>query len=186
MKRSSVELIKIIAIAIAAWVAIGACREFFYVAWGTGDAIGHFSLRWFVLFIFYVLFCGLFLAGSAIAFLQPERFTRAVQPFIRIRNRFAFLRWAAAILLLILPAWFLQRTMWGVVFDGLYFRLVLWAFTLFLLSSFITHSQSLIEWKPLLAALILTSSAFTIAISLQGVTDYPFSMGWSEGNRMWD
>ncbi|HNB35753.1 MAG TPA: hypothetical protein PK414_06015, partial [Anaerolineales bacterium] len=30
------------------------------------------------------------------------------------------------------------------------------------------------------------SSAFTIAVSLQGVTDYPFSMGWSEGNRIWD
>ena len=186
MKRSSIEWIKIIAMAIVAWVAIGACREFFYVAWGTGAAVGHFSLRWLALFVFYILLCAMLLAGLAFALLRPERFFQRAEPFIQARNRLSFLRWGLAILFLIFPAWFLQHTMWGVVFDGFYFRAVLWALTLFLLSSFLTRSQSLIEWKPLLASLILVSSAFTIAISLQGVTDYPFSMGWSEGNRIWD
>ncbi|HNA88226.1 MAG TPA: hypothetical protein PK989_02915 [Anaerolineales bacterium] len=186
MKRSSVEWIKVIPIAIAVWVFVGACREFFHVAWGTGEAVGHFSLRWLALFVLYVLACAVFFAGIWAAFLRPEQFTKIAQPFIRFRNRFSFLRWGVAVLFLILPAWFLQRSMWGVVFDGIYFRLVLWAFNLFLLSSFLTHSESLIEWKPLLASLILVSSAFTIAVSLQGVTDYPFSMGWSEGNRIWD
>ncbi len=186
MKRSSIEWIKIITVAIAVWVLVGACREFFYVAWGTGTAVGHFSLRWLVLFVLYSLACGVFFAGVWLAFLRPERFTKIAQPFVQFRNRLSFLRWGVVVLFLIVPAWFLQRTMWGVVFDGIYFRLVLWAFTLFFLSSFLTQSESLIEWKPLLASLILVSSAFTIAISLQGVTDYPFSMGWSEGNRIWD
>ena len=186
MKRSLVEWIKIIAMAVAVWVTVGACREFFYVAWGTGEAVGRFSPRWFVLFVAYVLFCGAFLSGFAFALLRPKQFEQGSQSFVQSRNRFFFLRWATAVLLLILPAWFLQRTMWGIVFDGLYFRLVLWAFTLLLLSFILTRSDSLIGWKPFVASLILVSSSFTIAISLQGVIDYPFSLGWSEGNRIWD
>ncbi|NWF64538.1 MAG: hypothetical protein HXY38_09555 [Chloroflexi bacterium] len=186
MKRSSSEWIKIIALPAAAWVAVHACIEFFYVAWGTGAAIGRFSPRWFALFVLYALLCAVFLTGAALALLRPERFEQMTQPFIRLRSRFSFLRWALVFFVLVFPAWFLQRTMWGIVFDGFYFRAMLWACAIFLVSSLLTRGNALIEWKPFLASLILTSSAFTIAISLQGVVDYPFSLGWSEGNRMWD
>ncbi len=186
MKRSSIEWIKIIAMTVTVWVVVKACIEFFYVAWGTGTAIGHFSPRWFVLFLLYVLLCAAFLIGTAFALLRPKRFEEVAQSFIRMRNQLSFLRWVLVLFVLVFPAWFLQRTMWGIVFDGFYFRAVLWALTIFLISAFLTRNNLLIEWKAFLASLILTSSVFTIAISLQGVIDYPFSLGWSEGNRMWD
>lgn len=168
------------------WVVVGACVEFYHVAWGTGEALGQFSPRWFVLFVLYILFSALLLAGAIFALLRTENFLHRLQSFIQTRNRFSFAVWVAVLLLLFVPSWFLQRTLWGVVFDGAYVRLLLWVLTIFLIAAFLTRSASLIEWKPLLAALILSSSAFTVAISLQGVTDYPFSMGWSEGNRIWD
>lgn len=177
---------KLIVLPVAAWVTSKACVEFYNVAWGTGEAVGDFSPRWLALFAFFVLLCAILFVGVAFATLRREKFLSVFQQAISIRNHLPFLAGLLAILVVILPAWFLQRAMWGIVFDGVYIRLLLWAFTLFLISSFLTRDNSLIEWKAFLAALILTASAFTIAISLQGVTDYPFSMGWSEGNRIWD
>ena len=186
MKRSSIGFGKWIAITIAAWVLVGACLEFYHVAWGTGEAVGLFSPKWLIFFVFFVLLCIALYAIVGIFILDRERLFPAFQKLISVRNKIPLLNWLFVILLLVMPSWFLQRTMWGIVFDGVYFRALLWALTLFLLSSFITRGDALIEWKPFLAALILASSAFTVAVSLQGVTDYPFSMGWSEGNRIWD
>lgn len=186
MKRSSIKFGSLTIITVIAWALVGACIEFYNVAWGTGKAVGEFSLRWFLLFVFFVLFCLALYAVTGLAVFQREKFLSIFQKVIAGRNKLSFFRWLLVVLFLVLPAWFLQRTIWGIVFDGVYFRILLWALTIFLLSSFITRGSSFIEWKPFLVALILTSSAFTIAISLQGVTDYPFSMGWSEGNRIWD
>lgn len=186
MKRPSISFGKLIPITAAAWILTGACIEFYHVAWGTGEAVGEFSAKWLVLFAFFISLCIAVYAGIGVTVLDRQRSSRVLRKLIAFRNKISAFRWLFVIVILILPAWFLQRTMWGNVFDGLYFRLLLWASTVFLLSSFITHGDSLIEWKPLLASFILASSAFTIAVSLQGVTDYPFSLGWSEGNRIWD
>lgn len=186
MKRSSIKLGNILAILIVGWIIAGAGVEFYNVSWGTGEAVGQFSPRWLALFAMFVLLCIAVFTAALILVFRGEHFIAVFQKYITVRNKFAFARWALVVLVLIFPIWFLQRTMWGIVFDGVYFRLLLWGLTAFLLSSFLTSNESLIAWKPFLASLILISSAFTIAISLQGVTDYPFSQGWSEGNRIWD
>lgn len=186
MKRSSILFEKIMAVTAAAWILVGACTEFYDVAWGTGTAVGEFSPKWLALFVFFVSLCIAIYGSTGIAILDGQKKSPALQKLISLRNKFPALRWVVIVLALIFPAWFLQRTMWGIVFDGVYFRVLLWSISLFLLSSFLTRGDSLIEWKPLIASLILSSSAFTIAVSLQGVTDHPFSLGWSEGNRIWD
>lgn len=186
MKRVPIPFEKIISIAAAAWILIGACIEFYNVAWGTGEAVGGFSPKWLALFAFFVLLCAAMYAIVGIAVLDRQRLTPLIQKLIALRNKPVALRWLLIALTLVAPSWFLQRALWGVVFDGVYFRLLLWALSVFLLSLFIARGKTLIEWKPFLAALILASSAFTVAVSLQGVTDYPFSLGWSEGNRIWD
>ncbi|MBI3166666.1 MAG: hypothetical protein HYZ24_18425 [Chloroflexi bacterium] len=186
MKRSSIRFGNIAAVAAVAWGIVGACIEFHNVAWGTGGAVGEFSPRWFALFVSFVLFCAALYAAAGIALLDLQRSSPILERLVSFRNKFPALRWAFIVVALVFPAWFLQRTMWGVVFDGMYFRLLLWAVSVFLLSVFITRGGSLIEWKPLIASLILASSVLTAAVSLQGVTEYPFSLGWSEGNRIWD
>ena len=51
---------------------------------------------------------------------------------------------------------------------------------------FLQKGERLLKWPSFLAALLLTSSAFSIAAALINVSNYPFSLGWSEGNRIWD
>ena len=186
MKRSSIEFGKLIALPISAWVVVSACVEFYNVAWGTGNAVGQFSPKWLALFALYVLLCAVVFAGTYFLIFRRENFLLASKRIISFRNNQPFLSWLLAIVFLIFPAWFLQRTMWGIVFNGVYFRVLLWALTVFITSLLITRGSALIEWKPFLVALILVSSVFTVAVSLQGVTNYPFSLGWSEGNRIWD
>ncbi|HSR20882.1 MAG TPA: hypothetical protein VLL49_08205, partial [Anaerolineales bacterium] len=38
----------------------------------------------------------------------------------------------------------------------------------------------------LMTAVLLSGSALVVGAGLTEVTDYPFSLGWSEGNRLWD
>lgn len=178
--------LKFVVMIVAAIVLIGAGIEFYHVAWDTGKAVGQFSLKWLALFAIFVLFCvAVFAVVSAIILYGGHTLERA-RWIVSMRNASAVVRLVLIALVLILPVWFLQRTMWGVVFNGLYFRILLWALMIALLSVLLTDGNEWAGWKPFLASLVLTSSAFTIAISLQRVTDYPFSLAWSEGNRIWD
>lgn len=163
---------------------IGAGRDFFYVASGTGSAVGAFSPFWFMLFSAFVLFClTLFLF---LMLWQRGKFTSAITRLISERNKMSFLRWLFAILALVFPVWFLQYSMWGIVFHGIFIRALIWLAVIFIFSFLVSSGNELIGWKETLSAFVLTAGAFSIAVSLQGVTDYPFSLGWSEGNRLWD
>lgn len=186
MKRSLVSSKKVFGIFAICWVCVMACVEFFHVASGTGEAIGQFSTRWFIFFVLFVFIC-LAIFKVAFSFLfNDDKIIAILEKVIQYRNQLNLLRWLFIVVVFLFPVWFLQYTMWGVVFDGIYFRLLLWGVSIFFLAIFITNNHELISWKSFLASLLLMSSAFTIAVSLRGVTDYPFSMAWSEGNRMWD
>ncbi len=168
----------------AAILLVGAGAEFFNVASGTGSAVGAFSLTWLILFSIFVLFClALFVA---LVVWQLGYLASVFTKLIAYRNRMSLLRWAAALLVLAFPVWFLQYTQWGIVFHGFFIRLLIWIAVVFVTAFLASDGDTLAGWKQTLGALALTAAAFSIAIALQGVTDYPFSLGWSEGNRLWD
>lgn len=186
MKRFFNEQGQFIVAGIAAWSITQAVVEFYNVAWGTGKAVGQFSPSWFILFILFVLFAVALFMGFTFAILRPEIFSGFVQHIVITRSRFASAIWVLAVLVLIFPVWFLQHTMWGIVFNGIYIRALIWGFAVLVLSVLLTRDTRLISWRAFLTSLILTAGVFTIAVSLQNVTDYPFSLAWSEGNRIWD
>ena len=177
---------KILWVVVFAYILIRACIEFYAVAWGTGIWLGEFSFKWGLGFFAFVLFCLLSWTGSALVMWKPSIFGEVVDRIISFRKKISFLCWVIVLALLILPVWFLQYTPWGLVFRGLYFRLLLWFFVTMGMALFLKTGERLMSWSTLLAALLLTSSAFSVAFALINVTDYPFSQGWSEGNRMWD
>ncbi|MFN8384162.1 MAG: hypothetical protein U0V02_19660 [Anaerolineales bacterium] len=166
---------------IAAVVLAGACVEFFNVASGTGSAVAEFSLTWFVLFSVFVLFC----ASIFFALILWPRGSLSTA-LVSFRNQLGFLRWVFAFIALVFPVWFLQYTQWGIVFHGFFIRLLIWVMAVFVCAFFASSRDELVGWKEVLGALVLISTSFLIAIALQGVTSYPFSLGWSEGNRLWD
>ncbi len=172
-------------ICLAALV-VGSCADFFDIAWGTGVWLGELSPGWAVIFAAYCVFCLAFLAVIAFVTWRDKVYLAAANKVISLRNQMGALRWLSAILIFIFPIWLFQFTVWGIVFEGLFIRSLLWLIVLLLVAVLITDGAKPAAWTNFLVTLILTASAFSIAASLKFVTDYPFSLGWSEGNRLWD
>jgi hypothetical protein len=187
-KTSSIgeHVAKVLLVTMFAYILIRACIEFYLISWGTGLWLGEFSLKWGLGFLGFVLVCLFTFAGIAISLWKPSLFGTFPRRILVFRKGLGSLRWVIAIVLLALPVWFLQFTPWGVVFRGLYFRLMLWGYVVLVLTVFIERSEKLVRWSSLLAALLLTSTVFSVAFAFINVSAYPFSIGWSEGNRMWD
>ena len=180
------QLAKVLLAALFAYILIRACIEFYAIAWETGVWLGEFSLKWGIGFFSFVLFSILTWVGALLVIWKPSVFGRFPERIISLREKIQAFRWLVVIILLVFPVWFLQYTPWGIVFSGLYFRIFLWIYIAFGMAIFIQRDNFLLKWSSLLTALLLTSSAFSIVAALINVSDYPFSLGWSEGNRMWD
>ncbi len=176
----------VIVLAGWAYVLIRASIEFFNVAWGTGRWWGEFSLKWAAFFAAFVVFCLLSWLGAVLALWKPKVFGRLPERLITFRERAGLLRWLVVLALLLLPVWFMQYSPWGIVFWWPYVRWVIWIYSVLGLAVFLHSGARLGSWITLLAAILLTTSAYSIALAFINVSDYPFSRGWSEGNRMWD
>jgi hypothetical protein len=168
------------------YALVRACIEFYAVAWGSGVWLGEFSLKWGVGFFVFVLFCILSWVAAAFVFWRRDALAGWGERIMTFRERLGSFRWLVVLALLVFPVWFLQYSPWGIVFHGLYFRLFVWVYVAFGLAIFLQTGEYILKWPGFLTALLLTSSAFSIAAALINVSDYPFSLGWSEGNRMWD
>jgi hypothetical protein len=168
------------------WLLFQACAEFYQIAWDTGEWLGEFSFTWGMLFFAFILVCSALFLLAAFLIWKREVLSPFIDRFIVFRGRFGNLRWFLCILLLIAPIWFFQYTPLGVVFQKFYFRMMIWMVTVYLLAAILSRGNHLFGWNEFLYSLVLTSSLFSIAASLKFVNDHPFSLGWSEGNRLWD
>ncbi|MDP1715417.1 MAG: hypothetical protein Q8L41_11805 [Anaerolineales bacterium] len=139
-----------------------------------------------MVYILYVLFCVCVIVFAGNAIWRPKKFQPLFDEMIVIRERLGISRWLLALLVLISPVWFFQYTAWGLVFSDIYIRILIWSLVIFLFAFLIKKGSTLSGWNEYMAAALLTSSEFVIAIPFMNVTGYPFSLGWSEGNRMWD
>ena len=177
---------QIIASAIFTFITIQACNEFYEIAWGTGEWVGEFSRTWGLLFFSFVVICLLFLSLTAVVIWRPTWLSKLPQRLLSLREKVKKIRWILILFFLIMPVWFLQYTPWGIVFREIYFRLLIWFVEVLLITFFLQADKKLVSWTSLFVALLLTTSIYSIAFAFIKVSSYPFSIGWSEGNRMWD
>ncbi len=161
-------------------------QGFHKISSGTGTFLGAYSIRWGSAFLIYIAVCALLIVLSIMAFWKRESLRPIVEKMISFRERLGNARWLPALLVFISPVWLFQYTAWGLVFSDVYIRILIWSLVVLLFAFFIKKGNTLFGWTEFLAALLLTSSEFVIAVPFMNVTDYPFSLGWSEGNRMWD
>jgi hypothetical protein len=172
---------------VSIWMLYTACWEFYNIAWGSGIWLGQFSFKWAMAFFIFVVFCVFCLGAVAAILWSPQRSVPVFYRLSNFRERLGPVRWALAILALIVPVWLLQYTFYGAVLYRPYLRILLWGLSTLLLGSLLTRgTKELLTWPYLLAALVLTSGVFNFIAPLADVTSYPFSLGWSEGNRLWD
>ncbi len=141
------------------------------------------SQKWFVALL-------AFSAASAtllMAFLVAPWRRSGSRALIRIRERLGVLRVVIAVILIVVPILLLQYTPWGVVAQGPYLRGLLWAICAGGVAWTINGDRaSVVTVRSVLASALLSGSALVIANAFTYVTSYPFSLGWSEGNRLWD
>lgn len=107
-------------------------------------------------------------------------------PLRRIRTRLGWTRWILVGLVgLISSTFFLIK--WSENFHGLYLRLLL-TLSIFGVATWLASNKedSSFNWSGLLAGGILVASVFAFCKAFQVAVNYPFSLTWSEGNRIWD
>lgn len=105
---------------------------------------------------------------------------------ISIRNTIYNFRWFAVICACIAINVFFIYIKQSEIFSGSYARLMLYVITIVFMSWLATASLKFIDGKALLTSLLLLAGTFQVLYNFQHVVDYPFSLYWSEGNRMWD
>ena len=187
MLHRSLSLQRLLIFVLAAGLLIGATVEFHRIAWGTGVWLGEFAFSWAFAFVLFVLFCIACLAVLGALLWAPLRLEGTFRFLAALRERLGPIRWLVAGLSLLLPVYFLQYTFWGKVLHGPFLRVLLAVFSSIILAWALTKSRnSLISWPATVVALVLLSGTYALFVSLIEVTNYPFSLGWSEGNRLWD
>lgn len=177
---------RILFLAFVSYLMFEAARGFQKIAWGTGIWWGEYSIKWGTAYVSFIVFCILLIVLVWGILFRRDYFQPVFNRTIAMREKLGKARWFPALLILVFPVWFLQYTPLGLVFNDIYIRLLIWFFVIAGFAFFINRGNTLFGWSELLVAVLLTSSEFVIAVPFMGVTGYPFSLGWSEGNRLWD
>jgi hypothetical protein len=104
------------------------------------------------------------------------------------RGRLAhWLRYGFCIVILALPGYLMMFNRFGEYTIGYWFRLALLLLAGLLGTWLLFGRRSLWEWLLRFSILVCVSGAIFAAFDwLSAATNYPFSQGWSEGNRIWD
>ncbi len=171
---------------LTAVILILAGIELNRVAWGTGVWLGEYSLKWALGFFGFILVSLGLVAVTLTAARSPHKLDPLKNGLILLRARLGILRWLLGVGFLLAPVWLFQYTSYGVVFIGTGIRLVVWILSVLGLAFALGRDGSLLAWRNLLGASLLSDTLICAAIPLAGVSTYPFSLGWSEGNRLWD
>ena len=171
----------------AALLILVAAGEIFALGWGSGFWLGRLSLKWaLTLALFYLFFAGV-LAGLSIGLYDGQRWSEARKRILAFRKGLGNWRWPLLGFVLLFPAWFVFFSPWGGLFAGLFFRALLFLLDLGFAAALLTeHNTQLVEWRALLFVGLLLGAILVLAESQVLVSDYPFSLHWSEGNRLWD
>ncbi|HET9910259.1 MAG TPA: hypothetical protein VFQ13_00145 [Anaerolineales bacterium] len=188
VKQSSVDLAaRLLLTCGAALLFYGSILEFHQIAWGTGVWLGQYSLRWALALLLFVSFCVFCLIGVWIILWRGWRMESTFRWLASFRDQLGPFRWILAVLFILLPVYFLQYTYWGKVLHEPYLRILLASLSSILLGWVLTKDRNgFINWSAGLTALVVLAGTYTFFVPLIEVTNYPFSLGWSEGNRLWD
>ena len=186
LQRNPRLFFNLLLLALAAWTLVRAGQEFFDAAWGPGNWLGLFLPKWGMMFFAFVILSVAGWGMFAWALMRPERASAALGGVGRARERIGFLRWPLLLLAAIVPPWLFQYSYLGFVFVSPSMRLVVWVACALLCGFLLTRGTRLLDWSGVLAGILVSGGAILLAFPLQDVSAYPFSLGWGEGNRLYD
>ncbi|HKZ55539.1 MAG TPA: hypothetical protein VJ123_08680 [Anaerolineales bacterium] len=172
------------ALAVAILAVLGGW-ELLQGARGTGALLGSFSLKWtIVLGGYFAFLLSVFLLCLSIARMPTEQIETALGSLARKAGRLGRTRGLCALAVALLPTLLLLGP-WGE-------RLTMPALRGLLAVGCGAAAGLLWRGEPRDLAsraglgILCTGAAFLLTERLMLVSDYPFKLGWSEGNRLWD
>jgi hypothetical protein len=161
--------------------------DFYQVAPGKGSWLGRFSLPWGIAFLVFTVACTLFLSGILFSLWFHNKTSRALLNLIWVRNRSRRFCWLIAIAVVIIHPVFLLFTKWGASFTSPLIRCFTLVTGSVIFAICISHQEMrLLEWDGFFNGMVTIASAFLVANLFTNVTNYPFALSWSEGNRLYD
>jgi len=172
------------ALAVAILALLGGW-ELLQAAGGTGVLLGSFSLKWtIVLGGYFVFLLGVFFLSLSIVRRPAEQIETALGILIRRARSLGRSRALFALAIALFPALLLLGP-WGERLTMPALRGLLAAGCGAAAGLLWTGEKRDLASRAALG-ILCTGAAFLLAERLMLVLDYPFKLGWSEGNRLWD
>lgn len=152
---------------------------------GSGHVFAGLSAKWLAVVITYATFA----AGTLYFALQlsnkastRSRFAKRIE---QVKRKLGKTRLLLAAFVCISPAIFVFYTGGGALFTGFFVRLLIFIVSIVLASALFAKSAWL-DWRGFLTATLITGTFLVLTESLVLVSNFPFALHWSEGNRLWD
>lgn len=185
---------------LATYILWRAGQEFFVLAPAIGSWWGKLSTKWAAAFLGFLGLHIFLLAIWLLALWLPARFSQVEEIVARCAKSLGRLRLPLAFAIVLLPTWFLLFTDLGGIFSSPYLRLLFLIDASLLVATLLAPGDAktgLADQLPdrpahyltpanLAFAVVLAGTLFYTAGLLTSVTDYPFMLSWSEGNRFYD
>lgn len=180
----------IIRIRAAIWLGLAAVIglalfEFYQLAPVSGDLFGKLSIKWVAGFGMLVVGAGLLLTVIGLLLFRPARLKPVLRRLNSLRTALGAGSWVLAFAALVLPPNLLLFTPLGDLLDGAFIRLALLLGAATAFAWLTIDDQEQTFPRMFLAGLVLAGGLHILAERLSQVNNYPFSMSWSEGNRMY-
>ncbi len=158
-----------------------AAREVAAFASGSGAVLGRFSPKWAAALLAFVGGSALLVGGGAWLALRPGDLEERLLPWI---ERTGPLRLVTVLAVLAVPpSLLLGPEGWRFTFP--WFRVALLVGS-GLAAGFLWPARAGALRHRLVLSVLASAALFTAVRPFLKVTDYPFALGWSEGNRLWD
>ena len=183
-RADSHTLMRLLSVLLIALLYLGG-EDVFEIAMGNAVYLGGDSIRWFAGSLLYIAaalaLTGVFLWGIASPDSLIAWYDRFLAPGIKQLGR---ARWLIAGLIILFPS-ILFLGIWGKSLTAGSFRILI--LSLSAVAAGLVLSENSSRALPRIAfALLLGASIFAVAQRLIQVSNYPFKLYWSEGNRLWD
>jgi hypothetical protein len=145
------------------------------------------SIFWKIAFLGMVALNGTIAAMFALAQEAGPRYWNNFSRFFKLRRRFRIPAYILAMVLVVVPTWWMFYYDVTGIGAGVGFRLEVVLLISFLVSILIEPGEDrLTGLQSMLLATGLTGYVMMVGSYFTQVTNYPFALSWSEGNRLYD
>lgn len=142
--------------------------------------------RKILLSTFWILFFLIWL-GSFFALISPKYINHWKEKIINLPQKGAWYLKAFSILFLAFPSLLFSFTQLSRVIDSIYLSLFIYLSSSLIAAILMTEKKNkLFSVSTLILCFLIFSTLLIVAKEYQFVRSHPFSLYWSEGNRLWD